>query len=303
MNRLLHRALVTASTLLVSMMLPAPPGHASQTTPSEDACHTVTTNVPRGDCGSFRQTFAENFNGDTVPLGAFSDCDHQAGQPEAFCDGLRGKYRADWWAYPTGWSDTAASGADGNDGRSVGGRYHPEDTVSVGPAADGDGRMRIRMWRPPDGGPVHAAAIVPKAAMHQAYGKFSARLRVTRAAPGYKSAWLHHGDGCEIDYPEQNWTDTLAAFHHPCTGEDQDAFPTEARWTAWHTVSLEWTPEAVRFYLDGRLIGRSTDGVPTQPLTWVLQNESALDGPYAAPGSSAELQITWVTVYTYEGAR
>ncbi|WP_030375559.1 glycoside hydrolase family 16 protein [Streptomyces rimosus] len=299
----LPRALVTALSLIITVAMPTPPSQAWETTPTGDACHTTNTNVPQGDCGPFRQIFAENFNGDTVPLGAFSDCDHHAEQPDAFCDGLRGTYRANWWAYPTGWPDTATSGTDGNGGRAVGGVYHPEDTISVGPAADGDGRMRIRMWRPPDGSPVHAAAVVPKAALRQKYGKYSARLRVTRAAPGYKSAWLHYGDGCEVDYPEQNWTDTLAAFHHPCTGEGQDAFPTQARWTAWHTISLEWTPGSVRFYLDGHLIGHSDRGVPEQPLSWVLQNESALDGAYATAGSHAEMQITWVAVYAYAGAR
>ncbi|MEV8310832.1 hypothetical protein AB0P36_26625 [Streptomyces flavidovirens] len=31
------------------------------------------------------------------------------------------------------------------------------------------------------------------------------------------------------------------------------------------------------------------------------QNESALYGPPAAPGSSAQLDITWVAAYVYEG--
>jgi hypothetical protein len=39
--------------------------------------------------------------------------------------------------------------------------------------------------------------------------------------------------------------------------------------------------------------------VPDQPLSWVLQNESALEGPGAAPGSSARLDITWIAAYAY----
>ncbi|MDG4864377.1 glycoside hydrolase family 16 protein [Streptomyces sp. T-3] len=288
-------AAVVAGLLMV-------PG-ASGSPPSDEACGSVSRSMPRGDCGPFRQVFAEDFNGDVVALGAFSDCEHNIDTKDAYCAGLPDDYREAWWAYPTGWPDTAKSGADGNTGREVGGVYHPEDTLSVGPADDGsgDGRMHIRLWRPSDGGDIHSAAVVPRAVMDQRYGKFSARLKVVQPAPGYKSAWLHYGGGCEADFPEQNWTDTITAFHHPCSGEGQGYFPTGERWTDWHTVSTEWTPDSVRFYLDGRLVGEDTRGVPDQPLDWVLQNESALYGPYAAPGSSAQLDITWVAAYAYDG--
>ncbi|MEV0444666.1 glycoside hydrolase family 16 protein [Streptomyces spectabilis] len=292
---------VTFGAALVVALLSAPAEASGASAPSEDACRTTMIVMPRGDCGPFRQVFAEDFEGDSVPLGSFADCDHTPDRRTAYCGGLTGEYRANWWAYPAGWQDTAKSGADGNAGRAVGGVYHPEDTVSVGPADDGDGRMRIRMWRPYSGGDIHSAALVPKRVMEQAYGKFSARIKVTRLAVGYKSAWLHYGGGCEIDYPEQNWTDTITAFHHPCDGRPQGSFPTGARWTDWHTVSTEWTPGRVRFFLDGERVGEDTRGVPSRPLSWILQNESALYGPYAAPGSSAQLEITWITAYAYDG--
>lgn len=261
---------------------------------SADACRTGGTAMPVGDCGPFWQVLAEDFDGDRVPLGAFSDCDHHADTSAAYCAGLTDSYRDNWWAYPTGWPDTAH-----DRDRDVVGVYHPEDTVSVGPAQDGDGRMRIRMWRPADGGPVHASAVVPRAVMQMTYGKYSARIKVTKQAPGYKSAWLHYGGGCEMDHPEGEWTGPLSAFHHPCGGGEQGSFKGADEWTAWHTVSTEWTPGHVRFFVDGRQTGHDTRGVPDQPLSWVLQNESALEGPGAAPGSSAQLEITWVTAYAY----
>ncbi|MEV0438814.1 glycoside hydrolase family 16 protein [Streptomyces spectabilis] len=269
---------------------------------SADACRTAGAALPRGDCGPYWQVLAEDFNGDRVPLGAFSDCDHHVDTSAAYCGGLRGAYRNNWWAYPTGWRDTAN---ERQRGRSVAGVYHPEDTVSVGPAANGDGRMRIRMWRPADGGPVHSAAVVPRAVMQMKYGKFSARIKVTKAAPGYKSAWLHYGGGCEMDHPEGEWTGSLTAFHHPCGGGEQGTYHGADDWTQWHTVSTEWTPGQVRFFVDGRQVGRDTRNVPDRPLSWVLQNESALEGPSAAPGSSAQLEITWVAAYAYgwKGAR
>ncbi len=95
-------ALVTA---VLEASLTVPP--ATAVPPSEDACHTTADVMPRGDCGPFHQVFAEDFDGDVVPLGSFSDCDHDADTPNAHCGGLTGSYRADWWAYPRGWYDTA----------------------------------------------------------------------------------------------------------------------------------------------------------------------------------------------------
>ncbi|MFC3574707.1 glycoside hydrolase family 16 protein [Streptomyces yaanensis] len=278
------------------------PGAAAAVAPSEDACHATGDVMPRGDCGPFHQVFAENFNGDLVPLGSFSDCDHNADTPSAYCGALTGSYRADWWAYPRGWYDTAdpRNHSNGNT-RLLGGEYRADDTVWVGPADNGDGRMHIRMYRPRSGGDIHSAAVVPKRIMNQAYGKISARVRVVKAAPGYKSAWLYYGDACEMDFYEQNWVDTVHFFHHPCDGRGQSYADTGKPFTDWHTVSLEWTPGHARYYLDGHLYLHDTRAVPSRPLSAVLQNESALYGAYAAPGSWAQLDITWVTAYAYAG--
>lgn len=149
------RALWPSMSLLLLVALVGVP-RAEGAPVSADACRATGTELPRGDCGPFWQVLAEDFDGDRVPLGGFRDCEHRVDTSAAYCGGLRGAYRDNWWAYPTGWRDTA-----GDRGRDVVGVYHPEDTVSVGPAENGDGRMSIRMWRPADGGPVHAAAVVP----------------------------------------------------------------------------------------------------------------------------------------------
>ncbi|MGW2930555.1 glycoside hydrolase family 16 protein [Streptomyces sp. NPDC001156] len=304
-HRRAHRRRLRAAALLAAALEVActVPG-TDAATPSEDACHTTGDMLPRGDCGPFHQVFAENFDGDVVPLGSFSDCDHDADTRRAYCGGLTGSYRADWWAYPRGWYDTAdpRNHSDAND-RVLGGEYRADDTVWVGPAAGGDGRMHIRMYRPASGGDLHVAAVVPRAVMQQAYGKYSARVRVVRAALGYKSAWLFYGGGCEMDMYEQSWVDTVHFFHHPCDGRPQGHADTGEPFTEWHTVSLEWTPGRARYYLDGHLYLGDRRGVASRPLSWVLQNESALYGPYAAPGSWAQMDITWVTAYAYTGPR
>jgi beta-glucanase (GH16 family) len=138
------------------------------------------------------------------------------------------------------------------------------------------------------------------------YGAYTETFQVSSVAAGYKSAHLLWPsgtcDGCEDDFPENSWTDSISAFHHPEGDGDQDAFSTGASWQQWHTSMIVWTPGSVKFYLDGKLVGQSTRGVMNVPATWVLQNESALDGTSAAPDSSAQLNIRSVSVYSYTGA-
>ncbi|MFD0384897.1 hypothetical protein ACFQ2B_29575 [Streptomyces stramineus] len=72
-----------------------------------------------------------------APRGAFSDCDHFPDTGRAYCGGLTGRTRADWWAYPDGWPDTATQRA-----YPVGGRYDPATTVWIS-----GGRLHLRLWR------------------------------------------------------------------------------------------------------------------------------------------------------------
>lgn len=280
---------------------PAHRAGAADVFPSQDACHVTSNATPLGDCGAFKQVFRDTFNGRTVALGKFSGCDHNADTPSAYCSGLTGTDRASWWAYPRGWFDTAQTGADGNGGRTFGGEYRADDTVSVGQqsAANPDGVLRVRMYRPAGGGLVHSAAPVPKRCMALRYGKFTERTRVLTRTGGYKMAHLHYSPD-EIDYPEAGGnfaTDTISAFTHGFAETNTTVAPASA-WTGWHTYSTEIVPGKVRFYYDGKL-ARTISGDYPRATPWVLQNESALSGGYAALGSSVTILTTGVACYRY----
>lgn len=265
----MRRRLLAVALLLVSLLV------WSVTAPSAD-----------GSTPSWHLRFVDAFNTD-VAKGRFADCAHYVDTPRAYCSGLSGSVRANWWAYPKGWPDTATQR-----GYPVGGIYDPASTVWVS-----GGQMHIRMWRG-GSGPVHSAAVVPKKLMNQKYGRYEERFRVSKVAIGYKSAhllWPVVNDGCsEIDHPELEWTETIAAFHHPSNCARQASFDSGKRWTDWHTSRIEWKPGEVRFYLDGRLIGRSTSSVPNRAMSWIIQNEAALNGDQAAPNSSAQMDIAYV---------
>ena len=83
--------------------------------------------------------------------------------------------------------------------------------------------------------------------------------------------------------------------------DPQQAFPAGASWSGWHTSEIDWTPTGLSFRLDGKLIGSTTSGVPDEPMDWIIQNESALNGESAAPNSSAQMDISYVAYYRYTG--
>jgi hypothetical protein len=293
-------AVAAAAVLGLACATPTPSATVTASPTAVPAvCHTTSGTVPAGDCGPFKQVFADSFS-TVVPVGSFTSC---AGDGDFRCAGLKTKYPAvynAWGAYPRGWYDTAhpANHSNGN-GRTHGGEYRADDTVSVFKQPNADGQMRVRMYRPAAGGDNHVAALVPRACMNMRYGKFTERLIVRTRTDGFKMAHLRYSPD-EVDYPEAGGnfsTDPVSWFTHGFSEDGGDVAPGSA-WTAWHTYSTEITPSGVRFFLDGKLVGQTSGDFP-EATPWVLQNESSLDGGYAAPGSSVEIDTTWVTCYRY----
>lgn len=253
--------------------------------------------APRAEAAaSWHLKFTDGFN-TAVAKGRFTDCNHSPDTPKAYCGGLSGSVRASWWAYPKGWPDTATQRR-----YAVGGYYDPASTLWIAPSSSGDGQLHIRMWRGASGS-VHSATIVPKAAMGLRYGAYEERWRVSHVARGYKSAhllWPVNDDGCsEIDFPELEWDTQVAGFAHPSNCGQQVAVDTGKSWSAWHTSRIEWSPGRITFLLDGAVVGSTTKSVPAAPMDWDIQNESALNGEQAAPNSWAQMDVTYVKVWSY----
>jgi hypothetical protein len=41
--------------------------------------------------------------------------------------------------------------------------------------------------------------------------------------------------------------------------------------------------------------------VPDEPMSWIIQNQGALKAPWAAENSAAQLNLSYVAVYSYAG--
>jgi hypothetical protein len=282
---------------------PTPPPTTPPTTPTPGNPQTPPTTPPTsnnpsgekmpGDVAGWKQIFGDDFTG-TVPLGGFSDCDHNVDKPSAYCGGLKkyGAYYDNWWAYPNTWGDTAKTGADGNGGAPFGGTYHPEDVVSVD-----KGAMHVAMFRPSAGGDVHSATLVPRKCMDKTYGRYVERFKVVRMESGFKSAHEFYQNRYEMDFPEGDWGKTISGFAHK--GDSQVLnVQTGKTWTEWHTSAIEWSQNSLKYYLDGKLVGSMTTNVANFPMSWLLQNESSIEGPYAKAGAKAQMDIDWVACYS-----
>jgi beta-glucanase (GH16 family) len=237
--------------------------------------------MPVGDQPGWRQVFTDDFSTD-VQVGDFPD---------------NNAYRSRWGVYPDGAKDTA--GQKGGPSR-----YYPSKVVSIQ-----NGLLSLDLHT--ENGTPMAAALLPELpgsadGQGQRYGKYTIRFRADPVA-GYKTAWLLWPDSeawprdGEIDFPEGGLSGTISAFMHRqggSSGGDQDAFSTSARYTSWHTASIEWTPTEVNFILDGQSIGRSTSRIPNTPMHWVIQTESSLTRT-PDPAARGNVQIDWVAMYSY----
>ena len=232
--------------------------------------------MPVGDLPGWKQIFKEDFN-TSVPLGGFPGT----------------AYKGKFTIYKDGWPDTAGK-------RGKPSRYYPSKVISVGKGV-------LTKHLHSENGIFMGAAIlpvIPGPTRGQRYGKYTVRFR-SDALKGYKVAWLLWPDSGsnmqygEIDFPESDLAGVIRGYvHHTnaASGGDQDAFKTTATYTSWHTASIEWSPGKVVLILDGKVIGTSTNRVPSTAMHWVLQTESCLP-TCPATSTAGNVQIDWVVAY------
>lgn len=233
---------------------------------------------PKGDLPGWRQIFVDDFD-TPVPLGSF---------PAAVS--------AKWNAYPYPWQDTSKNGL-----------YHPEKVVSIH-----DGMMDLYLHTETVDGRARPLVSVPYPNIGpKLYGRYAVRFKADRL-PGYKTAWLlwpasdvWPRDG-EIDFPEGDLDATICGFMHRqngVDGGDQEWALSGKSYADWHTAVIEWSPGRCAFYLDGQLITNASGGksewtarVPSTPMQWVLQTETALEGG-PANATQGHVLIDWVSVW------
>lgn len=230
--------------------------------------------LPIGDLAGWKQVLTEDFTRQ-VPLGAWP-----------------GPYAGQFGDYAA--PDTAAR----NEGTNS--RWDAQQTVSVG-----NGMADYYLHT--SAGTTLSAALFPENAS-QLYGRYVVRMRAD-PVPGYKTAFLLWPDSevwprdGEIDFPEGDLNGLVGGATHYQGGTSvasQDVFEgLNYTYTDWHTYTIEWTPRAVTYLIDGTIVHTTTKNVPNTPMHWVLQSERCLGGCGAPPTANGHLQIDWIALYTY----
>ena len=75
----------------------------------------------------------------------------------------------------------------------------------------------------------------------------------------------------------------------------------------WHTYTLDWFPDRLTLYIDGKVIYTTTENIPHERMSVGLQGHvgTASDGWYGSPNSSGvnsvDISVDWVRVSQYTG--
>lgn len=155
----------------------------------------------------------------------------------------------------------------------------------------------------------------------QTYGRWEVRFRADASdeVTYHLLLWPHDESWPpEIDFAEDfgGARESISAFVHYLTGGErhrvQRDLPEAADFTSWRTVGVEWTPEEIRFLLDGAVWATVTrdelDGaLPDVPMHLALQSQAGGcqrkaewgfgDCPIAGIPDRADVEIDWVAVY------
>lgn len=187
------------------------------------------------------------------------------------------------------------------DDGSAGGKYQDANvTVS-------DGMLQIALHNVAGQGQGGALVVKPTtgSTWGQTFGRYSARIRAD-SLPGFGGAVLlwpsdDVWEEGETDFPEGDFSGTVYGYNHQLGAHPEAnsaVVNTGKPWTAWHVYTVEWTPDEVRFYLDGALVGTDGDAVASTARNWVFQ--AAEQGVGTASATTGNLQVDWVAMWSYD---
>ncbi len=138
----------------------------------------------------------------------------------------------------------------------------------------------------------------------QQYGRWEARARYAAGTPAYHNVLLLWPDkedwpiGGEIDYSEVSDGDRqrLEFFLHYGKENRQEIGSAEVDMTTWHNYAVEWTPDHVAGFLDGREYFRTDkrEAIPPRSMHATIQ----LDWfPDKSPRGTGKMEVDWIRQY------
>lgn len=209
-----------------------------------------------------------------------------------------GDHGLSWTGYPDGTHSTYSGSAEG---------YQPSSVLSVH-----DGVLDFYLHNDTGGNPVGAdPSPLPGGNRYQTYGVWSFCEQVapsdSHRLDDFKQApmlWPQNdsdGPAAESDFPEGSFNAlTFSGFAHYGGSGAQDVFQIQSVQpnfdpAEWHVYTQAWGPGFRSYYIDGQLVGTSTNQVWSGPERWQLQVE-----PLGTPndGDSGHVYLKWIWIGT-----
>ena len=113
------------------------------------------------------------------------------------------------------------------------------------------------------------------------------------------------GNGLEDEiFGSYHWGNACSKDKFPIPGKGYRPPGSAVDWqTGWHVYALEWTPDALEFYVDDELYFTRPRGpvaaLPQAPMYMILnQAVGGVLGPPSSGSYPATLQVEWVRVYS-----
>jgi hypothetical protein len=141
----------------------------------------------------------------------------------------------------------------------------------------------------------------------QTYGRWEARVR-SDPGPGYAATaflWpVHMGDPeyAEIDFAEILGGDRRSGglFIHHGADDRQVQHTTHTDFTKWHTVAVDWLPDHVTFWTDGKKTWTYKGSfIPKQAMMQLYLRNEMRNGFHrtAKTPQKITMQVDWIRVY------
>lgn len=148
----------------------------------------------------------------------------------------------------------------------------------------------------------------------QTYGRWVVRFRADAGAGSSAIMLLWPAgrwpDDGEIDVAEIDAADRRGTGEFLHTGAQNSiighAVPASADFTQWHTMAVDWLPDHITFWLDGkaqwtvRRASRGINYIPSTPFHLALQLDAGCDTgckPNARTPAQVVMQVDWVQVF------
>ncbi|WP_052390875.1 glycoside hydrolase family 16 protein [Streptomyces sp. NRRL B-24484] len=251
----------------------ATPSTAAPSTAAPSASASATTapssGGPLGIAGSWRQVFADDFNGTSVDSG---------------------KWTANWLGCATCTTPPVNSYEKAayapSQATVSGGNLHLTATAK---AATANGKSF----------PYTSGMVQSNGKAQFTFGAFEARIYLPGSG-GKISNWpAFWTDGQswptdgEMDVMEGLGGQACYHYHSPSGGPGSCA---PGDYTGWHTYGAEWAPGSVTYYYDGKKVGQITTGITSSPHYLILNN-----GVYTTDTVTADtdMQVDYVKVWQH----